>query len=488
MPTNVISGLAPGDTVGLAGVSFASGGAAYLVSETNKVQLEVSAGGKKYDLNLDPSESLSNELFQLSSHGSGIDITVHSGLSINFSYDPSLAHAAGASTIEAELASAAKFFEKTFTNPATLNISAGWGEENGEPVAGGGQSQEGRAAVYQGGQIISQLSSTAQSPNQKQADGYLTSGNPPSNGNFQIGIADAKALGLVSGDSEYIDPVDGWIGFGTTGWSFSGGQVDFIGTAEHEISEVMGRVAFLNAASFPYFSTMDLFRYTSSGVRDLTTTPPRTGGAYFSINGGVTPLGYWNTIPSRGDLGDWLNGQGPTPYDAFNYQETAGQASPVSPTDITLMNVLGWNVSGYLFNNNVVSRGFPEVVLSGGTSLHTIVSSGGTEIVSAGGTSIDTTVSSGGSLVVSSGGLADLATILTGGVEVIRAHATDDGAHISGGTQLDFGLPSGATLFSGLQVVELAERRLAPRFRVAARSSSLTAEILFPAARSATPS
>jgi autotransporter passenger strand-loop-strand repeat protein len=449
MPTNVISGLAPGDKIDLAGVSFASGGAAYLVSGTN--QLEVSAGGKKYDLNLDPSESFSNESFQLSSHGSGTEITVQSGLSINFSYDPSLVHAGGASTIEAELTAAAKFFEKTFTNPVTLNISAGWGEENGKPVTGGGKSQEGRASVYQGGQIISQLSSTAQSPNQKQADGYLTSGNPPSNGNFEIGIADAKALKLVSGDSEYFDPVDGWIGFGTSGWSFSGGQEDFIDTAEHEISEVMGRDAFLNAPSFPYFSTMDLFRYTSSGVRDLTTIPPANGRAYFSINGGVTRLGRWNTIASRGDLGDWLNGLGPTPNDPFNYQATSGSA-PVSPTDVTLMSVLGWNVSGYLFTNNVVNSGSPEVVLSGGTSLNTTVASGGIETVAAGGVSSDTTVTSGGRLVVR--GTADPTTILTGGTEVISVGGIDDGALISGGRQLDFGVASGATIFTGSQVIE----------------------------------
>ena len=51
---------------------------------------------------------------------------------------------------------------------------------------------------------------------------------------------------------------------------------------------------------------MDLFRYSSPGVRDLTA-----GGsgstAYFSVDGGVTNLGTWNNNPNNGDLGDWIS-------------------------------------------------------------------------------------------------------------------------------------------------------------------------------------
>jgi autotransporter passenger strand-loop-strand repeat protein len=53
-----------------------------------------------------------------------------------------------------------------------------------------------------------------------------------------------------------------------------------------------------------------------------------------------------------------------------------------------------------------------------------------------------------------SGGLADPTTIYSGGSEIISAHGTDLGALISGGTQLDYGLASGATVFAGWQVVE----------------------------------
>jgi autotransporter passenger strand-loop-strand repeat protein len=80
----------------------------------------------------------------------------------------------------------------------------------------------------------------------------------------------------------------------------------------------------------------------------------------------------------------------------------------------------------------------------------------GTETVSSGGTASNTTVLSGGSLVVLSHGLADPATIYGGGSETISKGGTDLGADISGGTQIDSGLASGAVIFAGSQVVRSA--------------------------------
>ncbi len=45
--------------------------------------------------------------------------------------------------------------------------------------------------------------------------------------------------------------------------------------------------------------------------------------------------------------------------------------------------------------------------------------------------------------------------MVSGGSEVVSAHGTDDGAQISGGKQLVYGSASGATVFTGSQVVEL---------------------------------
>ena len=90
--------------------------------------------------------------------------------------------------------------------------------------------------------------------------------------------------------------------------------------------------------------------------------------------------------------------------------------------------------SGYVFSGTVDS-GVKVEVLSGGADVGVTVNSGGRETVLAGGTTSNTTVLRGGTEIVSSGG-------------------TDDGAQISGGRQFVYGLASGATIFSGSQIVE----------------------------------
>src|SRR5207244_6099351 len=92
---------------------------------------------------------------------------------------------------------------------------------------------------------------------QTQADGTLpapgSADNPYSGVTFANGVADAQALNLggqVAGVTVTNNsaPIAGWIGFGASDpWSFAGpltplGASDFIGAAEHEITEVMGRI------------------------------------------------------------------------------------------------------------------------------------------------------------------------------------------------------------------------------------------------------
>ena len=127
----------------------------------------------------------------------------------------------------------------------------------------------------------------------------------------------------------------------------------------------------------------------------------------------------------------------------------------------------GYSLSNYIVSSGVglralsggtdiratISNGGTAIAASGGTDSGTTILKGGTEIVSGGGIADDSVVSSGGLLVVSSGGLADPTRIMSGGKEIVNANGTDYGAQISGGTQLVFGLASGATALSGVQVV-----------------------------------
>ena len=81
------------------------------------------------------------------------------------------------------------------------------------------------------------------------------------------------------------------------------------------------------------------------------------------------------------------------------------------------------------------------------------IGSGGIVVVESGGTVSGATVSNGGTLIVSSGGLADPTTVLSGGTEVVSFGGADEGALVSGGTQLVFGSASGVTVGTGAQVV-----------------------------------
>ena len=91
MPLNRISGFGLGDTIDLAGVSFANGGSIQLGTGN---ALKLFENGSSYSLQLDPAQSYSGKSFRLLSDGSGgTDIQVVSGLTINVAYDTSVASA-----------------------------------------------------------------------------------------------------------------------------------------------------------------------------------------------------------------------------------------------------------------------------------------------------------------------------------------------------------------------------------------------------------
>jgi hypothetical protein len=73
------------------------------------------------------------------------------------------------------------------------------------------------------------------------------------------------------------------------------------------------------------YTPLDLFRYTSFDVRDLT---PTTG--YFSTNDGFSNLNTYNNPKNGGDAADWASALN----DAYNAFGTPGAITNVSSTDI----------------------------------------------------------------------------------------------------------------------------------------------------------
>lgn len=235
-------------------------------------------------------------------------------------------------------------FDGLFPNNVTINIDVGYGEINGQPL-GSNALGESEASQYVSASYASVKSAL-------QAEGAPGAASLPASSpiasNLLISQAEAKALGLYPNNGS----LDGWIGFSSS-FPFSytpnatpaSNQYYFVGVAEHEISEVMGRVS--DAGGM----VMDLFRYSAPGVHSVS---PNGSTAYFSIDNGTTNLGSWNNQDSNGDLGDWYP-QGPGGNDAFNDYSSPGVVNALSSTDITLMQAIGWTATSGVVNAPTVA-------------------------------------------------------------------------------------------------------------------------------------
>ncbi len=259
-------------------------------------------------------------------------------LVIDATYDPSVGSAPAGFT--AAFQDAVNFYQSTFSDPITINIDVGWGEVAGSAISSGalGESETYLAGFYNYGQVRNALTADRSSAADLTAVASLPASDPTAGRPELMATAEAKALGLRGGAG-----TDGFVGFDKTSrWTFNpaqravGGAYDFIGVAEHEISEVMGRMADLGTFDGA-LTPLDLFRYSASGRRALAPG----NGQYLSINGGAANLDTFNGT-NGGDLGDWA-GRSIDAYNAFAY---SGVALPVSAADITEMDILGYNLTG----------------------------------------------------------------------------------------------------------------------------------------------
>lgn len=219
----------------------------------------------------------------------------------------------------------------------TVTMNVGWGEVGGQSIS--------RFALGESSTYIDQVGYSALQSKM----GYLPSGDPISGSHYYwVSTAQEKALGLVGDNTS----VDGSVGFGSSfSWDFSpttppgSGQYDFIGVAEHEITEVMGRIALLGGTvggAANSYSSFDLFRFSGPDTRSLQAGST----AYFSFDGGKTSSGngsspsltYFNT-QAGGDYGDWASSAGNDAYDAY---AGTGVAYTLSSVDQLVMDALGY--------------------------------------------------------------------------------------------------------------------------------------------------
>ena len=169
----------------------------------------------------------------------------------------------------------------------------------------------------------------------QQAVAHLPSSDPSGGAGFELALPYARILGLTSTS---LNPED----FVTlnTSYNWNYGQ-DVINTLEHEITEGgMGRIGGLGDQN-SFWSVMDLFRYNSSGVLDVTDG--RDGRTtYFSYDGGATlsSLSFNNeysggTKVNSGDTADF------TQLDVFG-TGSPGENNVLSLTDYQVMAAMGW--------------------------------------------------------------------------------------------------------------------------------------------------
>ena len=111
------------------------------------------------------------------------------------------------------------------------------------------------------------------------------------------------------------------------------GDYDFIGVAEHELSEVMGRLPGLVQSGF--YTLNDLFRYTAPGTRSLTVY---TRWRLLLDQQGATDLVPFNTVPGA-DAQDYAS---PT-ADSFNAFASPSVTDPLTAAGITNVDVIGYH-------------------------------------------------------------------------------------------------------------------------------------------------
>jgi len=238
---------------------------------------------------------------------------------------------------------AVEYWERELINPITVTIQFGYNQVDGHTIGSSALAESeslGSDTPTTYAQLKAGLAGAATSANDQIAVANLPSSDPTSGVGYFVPQAEAEVLGLASTGNSLV----GYAGL-SSAFPFTfdpnnrsvPGDFDAIGAMEHEISEVLGRIAGSgdSQGGNEPFSPLDLFRYVSAG--QLAVTPE---AASFSIDGTHLLLPF-NSPVGGDDAGDWAPS---VRGDSFG-EGSQGVAGLVSPTDLEVMDVLGFKLA-----------------------------------------------------------------------------------------------------------------------------------------------
>lgn len=221
------------------------------------------------------------------------------------------------------------------------------------------------------GSVPMLINRTADNPNGSgSATAYLDNNGSANNTTVHLTTANALALGLPVSAGDIPGQCTGCDAFIQFNSSFAfdytrangitGGTIDFVGVAAHEIGHALGFISGVDtldqnsppltqafaADSFTELSVLDLFRYSSAsralGAVDFTAS---TSAKYFSLDGGVSVGPGFATGMQFGDgrqASHWKDSLG---LGLMDPTVDIGLQMNIAANDVLAMDAIGWNLA-----------------------------------------------------------------------------------------------------------------------------------------------